>query len=273
MENEESSPPPSENKIAFPYSPPLNISGIANPNAQVKSTETGRDFGAEFAPIYRSIFQQKSPIHSSLSVTPSTISTSTEVIHSNTTEQRLEHTRLMLEHQHLSDLCKLYRSRVLELTEEVGLVRHENAELRSANTELVKLLSSQVAFQSFLLSSSSSPSGSLVDDFRRFSFGGGAPPDVHSIDELLDISPTSVIEYNRFERPNPERISLPKSISVRSSGYQKNNQPSAYNDGPSRVPPRSIAPSQVTSGTVSSLITVFVFFLSVSKLIFVARKY
>lgn len=265
MENEIFSHPLSETNVASPNSPPSTISVIANFKSPVKSTEIGRDFGTEFASMYRSIFWQKSPIHSSRSVTPSTRSTSAEGEDTNATEHRLQHARLILEHQELTDLCKIYRSRILELNEELEVICRENTELRLANTELVKLLSSRAALQSFLLSASGpSPSRSLVDDFHRLSIGGVSPPDVHGHEEVLDISPTSVIENNRFERPNPERVTLPKSISVRSTVYQKTNPLVASHDGPSRVLPRSRTPSQLAPGTVSFLYRIIRYFFSIT---------
>ena len=46
--------------------------------------------------------------------------------------------------------------------------------------------------------------------------------DVAAVPDLIE-SPTSVIESGRLQNADVERFSLPKSISVRSNGYLKNN--------------------------------------------------
>lgn len=188
-----------------------------------------RDFGSDFASMYRSIFPPKFTLPSSLSLTPSTRSSfsdsdsnSDDHHHNhNATSQRLSQAQLILESQELRDHYDLCSSHLRDLADELDSLRRENSHLRSANADLVKLLSSQAAFQSFLLSSSSSsayqsPSTtSFLDDFRRLGFGSLGPRDGVVSDEASDISPTSVIERNRFDVV--DRVALPKSISVRSS--------------------------------------------------------
>ncbi|KAF3444314.1 hypothetical protein FNV43_RR14004 [Rhamnella rubrinervis] len=200
--------------------------------------------------MYRAIFPPDLPLPSSLSLTPSTHSSSSGDDDTAVTEQRLNQACLILECQELRDRFELCRAHLQEIAKQVEFLRRENAELRSANTELVKLLSSQSSFQSFLLSSSH-PNRSFMEDFRRLNIGRGAP-ESHGSEEVSNISPTSVMENNRFQRrPNRERISLPKSISVRSSGYLKVSRPaSASHDGPSRTAIRPRVPSPLISGTV-----------------------
>ncbi|KAF2313820.1 hypothetical protein GH714_013645 [Hevea brasiliensis] len=103
--------------------------------------------------------------------------------------------RLILEYQELCDHYELSVARLQVLTNEIDSLSQENADLRFTNNELVKILSlsSQAAIQS------------------RF-------------------TSREMVEPNRFER-NTERVSLPKSISVRSSGYLKTNRASASNGG------------------------------------------
>ncbi|XP_009357776.2 zinc finger CCCH domain-containing protein 14 [Pyrus x bretschneideri] len=195
----------------------------ANPN----SPDSSREFGDDFDPMYRSLFPPKYTLPSSLSLTPSTRSTSFSDSDSDdhhrhsTTSHNLNQAQLVLEYQELRDHYDLCNSHLRNLTNELDSLRRENAQLRSANTDLVKLLSSQAAFQSCLLSSSSSSAfqspmaASFLDDFQRLGFGYLSPHDGVISEESSDISPTSVIERNRLV--DTDRISLPKSISVRSS--------------------------------------------------------
>ncbi|KAM1514032.1 hypothetical protein ACFX11_025860 [Malus domestica] len=191
----------------------------ALPNTPDSSRGFCSDFSSNYQPTYT--------LPSSLSLTPSTRSsfsdTDSDDHHHSTTSHRLNQAQLVLEYEELRDHYDLCNSHLRNLTNELNSLRRENAQLRSANTDLVKLLSSQAAFQSFLLSSSSSSAyqsptaTSFLDDFRRLGFGslGLGPQDGVVSEESSDISPTSVMERNRFV--DADRISLPKSISVRSS--------------------------------------------------------
>jgi butyrate response factor 1 len=117
--------------------------------------------------------------------------------------------------------CQELRDHLHDLNNVIDSLRRENANLRSANTDLVKLLSSPAALQNFL-NASAYLNPFLADDFRPLGTGVLGPRDGVGSDEASNISPTSVImERNRF---NADRFSLPKSISVRSSGYKRVNQ-------------------------------------------------
>ncbi|KAH7533923.1 zinc finger CCCH domain-containing protein 14 isoform X2 [Ziziphus jujuba] len=243
---------PSETNTASTNSSPHDLfSQISTySNFPAPSQENGRDFGADFASMYRAIFPPNFP--SSLSLTPSTThSSSCGEDEAAVTEHRLNQACLILECQELRDGFDLCRANLHEITKEVEYLRRENSELRSANTELVKLLSSQTTFQSVLLSSSY-PNRSFMQNFRRLNIGGTTAPNAHGSEEVSNISPTSVMENNRFQRrSNTERINLPKSISVRSSGYPKLNQSaSASNvDGPSRISTRPQVTGPLVSGS------------------------
>lgn len=250
------SSPLSESYTASPSSPPRALSQIsAYSNFPANTPQENRDFGADFASMYRSIFPPSSPLPASVSLTPSTRSSSAgedeDDGSATVTEQRLNQACLILECQELRDRFELCRAHLQEIAKQVEFLRRENAELRSANTELVKLLSSQTTFQSFLLSSAC-PNRPFMEEFRRLNIGRGAPESHGGSEEFSNISPTSVMENDRFQRrPNPERISLPKSISVRSSGYHKVNHPaSANHDGPSRSTSRAKVPNPLVTGTV-----------------------
>lgn len=115
--------------------------------------------------------------------------------------------RLILECQELCDQYDLCRSRLHQLAKEVETLRQENSDLRSVNRELVEHLR--------LLSEATTPENLLCYDFGRLSVGE---------EEVYDISPTSVIQRKGL-RLNVENISIPRTISVRSSCYSKMNHP------------------------------------------------
>ncbi|GMH19016.1 hypothetical protein Nepgr_020857 [Nepenthes gracilis] len=134
-----------------------------------------------------------------------------------------------------------------DLTREAKALREENELIRLANEDLTRhfgsLLSQPSVHQSRGVTSSTP---SLTDDLRRFSASNKEnhreiPNDAALSDNIL----TCAIESDRLDGTGPDRVSLPKSISVRSSGYLKVNQPAGNNvAGPSRAPNRSRMPSQ-----------------------------
>lgn len=250
---------PLEANTASTNSPPHAFSQISTySNFPAFSQENSRDFGADFASMYRAIFLPNSSLPSSLSLTPSTThSSSSGEDDATITEHRLNQACLILESQELRDRFDLCRANLHEITKEIEYLRRENAELRSANTKLVKLVSSQTAFRNFLFTSAY-PNQSFMQNFRSLNMGGttGTFPDhTHGSEKVSNISPTSVMENNRFERRSTsERIThIPKSISVRSSGYHKLNQPASGStvDGPSRNATRPQVTGPLVSRTVS----------------------
>lgn len=207
---------PSDSKAIFPpcKSPPI----ASSPPADHLGT---RQFASNFTTLYHSILPPKpSPLPSlSFSLTPSTSSpSSAATIDDFDTENRLHQARLILEYQELCDHYDLSLARLQLLTKDIDSLRQENTNLRYANNELVKLLSlsSKAAIQS------------------RF-------------------SSREMVEPNRFDG-NTERVSLPKSISVRSSGYLKMNRAAVSNGGQSSTSTRQRVPShfdQFVSESVS----------------------
>ncbi|PON77494.1 Zinc finger, CCCH-type [Parasponia andersonii] len=250
--------PQSETNTASPNSPRFAAMAASTCQNFLDVSPETRDFGTNFFSLYRAIFQSRSPqIPSSLSLTPSTRSPSSAGGDDNeiSTEHRLKQARRILEQQELNDYCDLIEAHLNDLSKDIDYLRRENAELRSVNGELLKLISSPAAFRGFLLSSTNQ---SLIDRFRRLDLGGvRTTTSTHDVghggsEDFSDISPTSVMETNRFERRNPDpRVSLPKSISVRSTGYQKANQPAGSSrEGPSRgSTTRPRAPTSTVSGT------------------------
>ncbi|KAK9272144.1 hypothetical protein L1049_002515 [Liquidambar formosana] len=187
-----------------------------------------------------SMFLPKSTLPNSISITPDDDDITTSS--TTATETRLYQARLILEYQQLRNHYHLCLSRLHNVVKESESLRQENAELQLANRDLINRLSllSQATIQNCLLQSGYP---SLLNDFHRLSLGSGLQ-DSHVTEEVSDFSPTSVMEHNRFERRNGERVILPKSISVRSSGYLKVNQPGGDNEGPSRPAsrPRVVSP-------------------------------
>ncbi|KAA8547770.1 hypothetical protein F0562_004199 [Nyssa sinensis] len=185
----------------------------------------------DFTSFYPSMFL---PNSNSLSITPSDCSFDDDNTNAISTEDRLYQASAILEYQQLYNRYAMCLAHLQRSIKQIDALRQENDDLRLANSDLVKRLSllSQATIQNCLLSSHH-PSLSFINDFNRLSIGGTVR-DSHVAEEISTISPTSVIEHNRLERKNVERVSLPKSISVRSSGYLKINQRGGNTGGPSR---------------------------------------
>ncbi|XP_031379157.1 zinc finger CCCH domain-containing protein 14-like isoform X2 [Punica granatum] len=214
-----SSPPAS---ILAPHSPP----SVHTDDAQKK-----QQFSTNFTALYRSIFPPKfsSPSDTTTSSPPPRSSASSSDLNQyasgkssatkSDADHRLEQARLVVDYENLCDRYSICRSELQDLTNEISALRRENASLRVTNKELAKLLSLSVSSQS-----------TMHDCFRRLNLVESGSD--FSGDEQSTYSPTSVVEQSRFERTDPERVWLPKSISVRSSSYLKANQ-SATNSGSS----------------------------------------
>ncbi|GLU10748.1 hypothetical protein SLE2022_275330 [Rubroshorea leprosula] len=175
-----------------------------------------QDFVTNFTSLHHSIFPPKSHLPPS-SHSPSGSSSSSDdfqvlldpISDAIATERRLNQARLLLEYHQLCQHYDLCLARLQVLCQELETLRRENADLRLTNSELVKLLS---------LSSQAVMKRSLRNE---------------------DIANFNVQSETRSIK-NVES-SLPKSISIRSSDYPKNQQ-----QGPSRM---RVAPPLV-SGSV-----------------------
>ncbi|KAK8532268.1 hypothetical protein V6N13_131604 [Hibiscus sabdariffa] len=155
-----------------------------------------QDLTTDFSSMYDFIFSPNSTLPHSLSITPSSCSSSDELKLASEnvdTEHRLNHARLILEYQQLSDHFDLCFSRLQTLMGELETLRKENRDLRVANTELVKLLS---------LSSQAVMSNRNLQ-----------------CEKLPDLKET-IWERER-EQKNP--LPIPKSVSFRSRSYLKAN--------------------------------------------------
>ncbi|KAF8113638.1 hypothetical protein N665_0047s0044 [Sinapis alba] len=160
------------------------------------------DFAASFASLYNSIFSPESQFPDSLSLSPSPpySSSSPPTRVDTTTEHRLRQASLILEYDELNEHYEICLSRLQSLMTELDSLRRENDALRQENVDLLKLIH---------ISTSSSSSVS--------------PPPVHNRRQISDFGSQGETGAYKHRRPvrssDPERNSLPKSISVRSPGY------------------------------------------------------
>lgn len=139
------------------------------------------------------------------------------------TEREMMLKMSLQQHQDLMDRQNAVLLNYLkETAKQAQALRQENVNLKMVNAELTQHLS--------LLTKSSSENGtfglsgldSVVSGLSRMSLAGGnAWNDVAGDGDSP--SPTSVMDSRRVEG-NVERVVLPKSISVRSSGYLKSVQ-------------------------------------------------
>ncbi|KAK4754848.1 hypothetical protein SAY87_008605 [Trapa incisa] len=250
MEKEASIPsdPNSISSITLSTSPPpVSMLGPHSPpSVHTDNTQKKQQFSTDFVTLYHSIFPPSSPpSNTSTTTSPPPHSDNSKDVHQNASsnssttttsdaERRLEQADLALEYENLHRRYNICRAHIQDLTNEINALKRENASLMVAKTELVKLLS---------LSSQNTLNGcmrrlNLIDSGSEF---GG--------DELSTYTPTSVVDQSRFERTEPERVWLPKSISVRSSSYLKANQAS-NNSGSSRMPTDVRAATELDAGKV-----------------------
>ncbi|XP_011035122.1 PREDICTED: zinc finger CCCH domain-containing protein 14-like isoform X2 [Populus euphratica] len=196
MEKTES--PPSDSKTAAQSPPSHSKTAAQSPPFDCHQASDHDQFASSFTSLYHSIFPPKpSQLPNSLSFTPSTNASpsSSSAADEISTENRLRQAQLILEYQDLCEHYNLSLARLQTLTNELELIRRENADLRAANSELVKLIS---------LSSES------VMQHQNRTFGNNR-------DGAFE-------RRNNANNVERERVTLPKSISVRSSGFVKVNQ-------------------------------------------------
>ncbi|CAH2065741.1 unnamed protein product [Thlaspi arvense] len=207
---------------------------------QSNSKQHQEDFAASFASLYNSIFSPESQFPSSLSLSPSPPSSSSPLARvDTTTEHRLRQARLILEYDELNEHYELCISRLQSLMTELDSLRHENDSLRQENIDLLKLIHIST-------SSSSSVSPPLVHNRQNrpqiSDFGSQGGVNKH---------------FPSARKSDPQRNSLPKSISVRSPGYLKMmNQGSHGCGGADRQASQLSFSSQLGSESVSQKVCV-----------------
>lgn len=143
------------------------------------------------------------------------------------------------QHQDMINRHNLCLTRLREAAREAEALRQENDSLRTVNRELNKhvslLIKSSVNEQLSCGNNDAATSFGVVNGMRGLSITGAG-------EEVSAESPTSVME-----NVDVKRVSLPKSISVRSNGYLKMGQPAAAAAAAaSKTRPRTPAPLRPT---------------------------
>ncbi|XP_027078712.2 zinc finger CCCH domain-containing protein 15-like [Coffea arabica] len=121
---------------------------------------------------------------------------------------------LILEYQQLYNRYAFCLANLRESIKEVQALGQDNESLRLANADLVHRLS---------LLSRATIHNCLLSDFNRLRISGNATPSPRLYSREASPAPApDVIQQKRFQRRHlAERVSLPKSISIRSAGYLK----------------------------------------------------
>ncbi|XP_059655457.1 zinc finger CCCH domain-containing protein 15-like [Cornus florida] len=204
-----------------------------------------------YTSLYSSVFQ---PQTSFFSLTPSDCSTDEDTGNSPIgvdfmqSLENASYSRFLLEHQDLVDRHNLCLSHLRNAAKEAEALRQDNMNLRVSNINLNKRLALLIRASVNNRSdhyTSSSASSFVNDQFRQMCIGetaaAAAGNESGAWEEVSVESPTSVIENDRFEGKVSDRVSLPKSISVR-----PNDQAGGSNGGRVRRPNRIKTPHPFT---------------------------
>lgn len=159
---------------------------------------------------------------------------------------RLPPSELLMDLHHHQDLIDRHNAvlgHLKETAKQAQALRQENINLKMVNADLTSRLSLLLRASSDYAASfgfTGMDPGANLDDVLRdlgmMSLGGGMS-EGQSWDDLTtegdSPSPTSVIDSGRVEGNGDtgDRVSLPKSISVRSSGYLKQQVPAGGSSG------------------------------------------
>lgn len=144
------------------------------------------------------------PTPAFLSQTPSSFSEDDGFkISLSSTDRRLYLTHFKLQYRELEERYDLCLSHLKEALREIDVLHLEIVSLRKANTDLTTYLNSIQSAKSFV------DPDSFVNDFRHL-----------SVTDIDSSSPTSVLRCDQISpQQQKNRISLPKSISIRSKVY------------------------------------------------------
>ncbi|KAK6152863.1 hypothetical protein DH2020_012502 [Rehmannia glutinosa] len=176
--------------------PPLDFS-LSNPFL----SPTSPTYVSSNASFYSSLFQKYSP----------TSPSDTASFDGGDTDRSLHDANCVLEYQQLYNRYTLCLAQLRDSMEEVDALRRENDSLRLSNADLshrVALLFSR---------------DRLFSEFSRLNIA--SPSAAASRAAHLTSATQPLAENNRVERRSTQRVTLPKSISVRSSGYLKMTPP------------------------------------------------
>ncbi|PIN03516.1 hypothetical protein CDL12_23955 [Handroanthus impetiginosus] len=121
-------------------------------------------------------------------------------------------------HQDLMDRHRRVLSHLRDLAKQAQALHQENVNLKMANLDLNNRLNLLINGAPFLGVDLVPGLDSVVDGLQKLGFG--AEDEGTSENEAVAKSPTSVMDPGRV-RGGLERVHLPKSISVRSTGYLK----------------------------------------------------
>ncbi|KAL7001084.1 hypothetical protein U1Q18_002237 [Sarracenia purpurea var. burkii] len=185
----------------------------------------------DYASLY-SVFPPKTSLLSSL--IPSDCSTEDDS-HNTTTIELASRSPLyscvVIDHGNPLDRHNLCLFLLRKAAREIESLRQENINLRVTNIGLNKrwsLIAQAVLQNGLILAPSdctaltaSSSSSFVTNGFHPMCTGEAMASERQARDEVPGESPASVIESSRVETMNGERVSLPKSISVRFNGYLK----------------------------------------------------
>ncbi|XP_050373891.1 zinc finger CCCH domain-containing protein 15 [Argentina anserina] len=168
---------------------------------------------------------------------------------------KLYQSLLVQNRQEMVNRHSLCLKRLHEAAEEADALRLENSHLHNVNAELNKQLSLliQASIRKEIEASTSavmqrSPFG-IVNRIRALSIDGKSS--THEEEDFSDQSPMSdVMDNEEAENVNVERTALPKSISVRSSGYVKLPPVTAATNAAART--RTAARSRIAKAASAS---------------------
>lgn len=122
-------------------------------------------------------------------------------------------------HQDLMDRHQKVLFHLRDVAKEAQSLRQENVNLKMANLDLNNRLNSLVNSSQFNGVDLGPGLDSLLDGLQKMNIGMEEERAIEN--ESVTKSPTSVMDSGRVGREGAERLHLPKSISVRSSGYLK----------------------------------------------------
>ncbi|KAL6190372.1 hypothetical protein ACLB2K_036770 [Fragaria x ananassa] len=243
-----------QNDVAYPTaSARIGTSAMSSPQPQPYGG--GYNYGGAYS---SSIFGPKPSPFSSVGLYGVQSDSDTSQAYRNKLYQSL----LAQNRQEMVNRHSLCLKGLHEAAEEADALRRDNSHLRNVNVELNKQLSLLIhasiqkeieASSSSLASQPRSPFG-IVNGIRGLSIDGKSS--THEEEDLSDYSPTSdVMDNEEAENVLVERIALPKSISVRSSGYVKLPPVTAANNAAART---RIAARSRTAKPVSASQKVYV---------------
>lgn len=193
----------------------ISLSNHGSPSVSVESLPFAGDY--DFPSIYSSIFTPKysSPVEypwdGSSNFSPSGCQDALALSLPQFQQQQL--------HQDLMDRYNRVLAHLRDAAKQAQTLRQENINLKMANIDLNNRLNLLVNSTTFHGADLGPGFDSLLGGMRRL--GMGAEEEGTSENEAVEKSPTSVMDSGMCGGGGTGRVQLPKSISVRSTGYLK----------------------------------------------------